>query len=130
MKKKTSRSGLFLIELVIVILFFSVSSAICMRIFASAYLSNRYSRAQNEASDAISSVSSIYKTAQGDISGTADMYGAEFEGGKLTKEIGGMVLTLTEKENEKYYKSASITVVEGEKIIGEATVIYAHEAKS
>ena len=35
---KTSRSGLFLLELMIVILFFAVTSAVCVNLFVQAHL--------------------------------------------------------------------------------------------
>jgi hypothetical protein len=36
MRSSSSRSGLFLIEMVLVILFFSICAAVCMRVFAAA----------------------------------------------------------------------------------------------
>ena len=37
---KTSRSGLFLLELMIVILFFAVTSAVCVNLFVQAHLTS------------------------------------------------------------------------------------------
>lgn len=131
MKRKSSRSGLFLIELIIVILFFSVSSAICMKIFATAYLSNQYSRALSKSAEEISNISSIYKNSEGELEKTAEMLDAKYSANEIVYSIGeDLTVKITENENEKYLKSINIIIYENEKELNAATIVYAHEAAS
>lgn len=44
-KKNASRSGLFLLELIISILFFSMASAVCIRLFVQAHVMDRNKKA-------------------------------------------------------------------------------------
>lgn len=43
MGKRSSKSGLFLIELILILLFFSFSSAVCLQLFARAHLKDKES---------------------------------------------------------------------------------------
>lgn len=48
-KKVTSKSGLFLLEMMISILFFSIAAVICMQVFVKAHLLSREARDLNKA---------------------------------------------------------------------------------
>lgn len=67
-----SKSSLFLIELVIVILVFSLSAAVCLRLFFQSRQISDQSRNISEASLAVQSVADIYKGSNGDFNKTAD----------------------------------------------------------
>lgn len=60
-KHSRSKSGLFLMELVIVILFFSISAAVCMRIFSTAKIKSDNSRDISNASVATQSCAESFK---------------------------------------------------------------------
>lgn len=61
---KHSQSGLFLLELIIAILFFSLSSAICIQIFVKAHLLNEQSIQKSQANQIASNIIEIYKNDQ------------------------------------------------------------------
>lgn len=56
------RSSLFLLELIIAILFFSLTSAVCVQIFVRAHLISRQTREQNMALEKISGVTEVFLT--------------------------------------------------------------------
>lgn len=66
MNSKSSKSSLFLIELIVVILFFSISSAIIVQIFAKAHEIDLKSRALTFSSREIQNVAECYRSVQGD----------------------------------------------------------------
>ena len=54
------RSSLFLLELIIAILFFSLTSAVCVQIFVRAHLISRQTREENIALEKISGVTEVF----------------------------------------------------------------------
>jgi len=72
MGKHNSKSGLFLMEMIIVILFFSICSAICINIFATARITADHSNELNNAAVRSTSAAEIFKSAQGDMAITED----------------------------------------------------------
>lgn len=60
-KTEKSRASLFLIELILAILFFSLGSAICVRIFAQAALISRSAADLSFASSQVSSAASVIR---------------------------------------------------------------------
>lgn len=60
-KTRKSRASLFLIELILAILFFSLGSAICVRIFAQAALISRSAADLSFASSQVSSAASVIR---------------------------------------------------------------------
>ena len=66
-----SKSGLFLMELIIVILFFSICAAVCMKIFALAKTENDKSYNLNNASVKAESCAECYKAYDADLDLTA-----------------------------------------------------------
>ena len=67
-----SKSSLFLIELVIVILVFSLSAAVCLRMFFQSRQISSRSRNISQASLAVQSVADCYRSMKGDYEKTAD----------------------------------------------------------
>ncbi len=67
---KNTRSSLFLMELIIAILFFSLGSAVCVRAFVQAHLTSQSARDLSFASSSVSSAASVVKYAG---SGLADI---------------------------------------------------------
>ena len=82
-KHSRSKSGLFLMELIIVILFFSISAAICMRIFSTAKIKSDYSRDISNASVVAQSCADSFKAYNGDPEKTA----IAIEGAKLSDSV-------------------------------------------
>jgi len=67
-----SKAGLFLIELIVVITVFSVSAAVCLRIFFMAHQLSVESRNLSHASVEVQSAADCYKSMKGDIHATAE----------------------------------------------------------
>ena len=71
MRSEKSNSSLFLIELIIVILFFSICSAINMQVFASAKQLSAGSNALSRGAIEVESIAEIYKAANADLDAIA-----------------------------------------------------------
>lgn len=71
---RSSRSGLFLIELIIVILFFALGSAICIQVFARAHLTNQAARDLTFASEQAASAASLLKGTDGSLEAIQEYY--------------------------------------------------------
>lgn len=108
MSRHNSKSGLFLMEMIIVILFFSICSAVCVSIFAKARIMADDSRDLNNAVIRSSNIAEVYKAASGELSKTAwllkndsdsDLQSAEEEdigkGKKLTVSYEDMTIVLS-----------------------------------
>lgn len=108
MSRHNSKSGLFLMEMIIVILFFSICSAVCVSIFAKARIMADDSRDLNNAVIRSSNIAEIYKAAGGELNKTArllkndsdsDLQSAEEEdtgkGEKLTVLYEDMTIMLS-----------------------------------
>jgi hypothetical protein len=61
-----SRSSLFLIEIIIAILFFSIGAAICVRVFAASYLCTEDSETLSHAQLLVSSMAEVLAGSDGD----------------------------------------------------------------
>ena len=83
MRKTRSKSVLFLMELTIVILLFSISAAICMMIFAQAKQMSINSRDLTGAVIRARSAAEIFKSTDGDWNETARILGGGFTGGDM-----------------------------------------------
>lgn len=76
-----SRSSLFLIELILAILFFSLGSAICIQAFSKAALISRSAADLSFASSQVSSAASVIRYAENPLADAQDFFpGAETEG--------------------------------------------------
>ena len=64
-RKPASKTSLFLMEIIIVILFFSICSAICMQTFATAQMQSKRSNSLTGSVLACQSIAEIYKAENG-----------------------------------------------------------------
>lgn len=65
--KSKSRTALFLMELIIAILFFSIASAVCMQLFAKAHLTSVKTRELNKAVSIAQSYAEVMRGTDGSI---------------------------------------------------------------
>jgi len=73
-----SKSGLFLMELIIVIAFFAVTSTICLQLFATAYRLSTRSLGLQMAVVNAQSAAETFKVTDGDTAYMASIFGGEF----------------------------------------------------
>ena len=78
-----SKSGLFLMELIIVITFFAVAGAVCMQLFAAAHRLSTRSIGMQMAVISAQSAAESFKAAGGDMDLMASLLGGTFEGDLL-----------------------------------------------
>lgn len=78
-----SKSGLFLIELIVVILIFSLSAATCLRLFFQSRQIAAESKNLSYASLAVQSTADCYKSSGGDIEKVAEMLGGSIVNDQL-----------------------------------------------
>ena len=83
-RQKASKSGLFLLELIIGILFFSFASAICMQIFVKAHLVSAKSSDLTAAMTKVQSAAEAFKSLDGSEPELAELLNAQQSGGLLT----------------------------------------------
>ena len=86
-----SKSSLFLLELIIAILFFSVASALCVQLFVKSHQMSVKSSDLNHAVLVAQSAADVYKAAGSDPAETARLLGglAETSGGTVTVYYDG-----------------------------------------
>lgn len=70
MSRHNSRSGLFLMEIMVVILFFSICAAVCTSVFAKASLLSEKSSQLTAAASRAANIAEIYKSCGGNIQET------------------------------------------------------------
>lgn len=73
-KKNSSRSGLFLLELIISILFFSMASAVCIRLFVQAHVMDRDNRSLTESVKLCENLAEVYTASNGDLDTLMEVY--------------------------------------------------------
>lgn len=73
-KRLSSRSGLFLLELIISILFFSVASAICIELFVKAHLLDKNNQNLTTAVKLSENFSEIFVSVDGDVNALSQFY--------------------------------------------------------
>ena len=115
------RSGLFLIELLLALLFFSVTSAVCMKIFGTSAVLTRQKRDRDAAVKTSVCAAECLKAADGDLEKTAELLGgaAVYENGVLTQPCGdALTLRVTVKEQDTEYVicTVSVTVADGDTV--------------
>lgn len=125
MNTPRSKNGLFLMELMAVILFFSISAAICLQMFV--YASNTADKAENltQATLSARSVAACYQATGGDLTQAADILSGFAQDDILqigyddqwqtTGDSPTYILTLTQTGNR-----GNISVIQ----LGDADVIY------
>lgn len=89
MNRSRANSSIFLIELAIVILIFSLCAAITMRVFAGAHQMTRESEALGRGVIAAQSLAECYKAASGDPAQTAALSGGAQDGNTVRVYYGG-----------------------------------------
>lgn len=78
-----SKSGLFLLELMLVILFFAISAAVCLQMFAYASLTAKNAENLSYATLAARGAAQCYQATQGDLDQVADLLEADASQGML-----------------------------------------------
>lgn len=81
---KNTRSSLFLMELIIAILFFSIGSAVCVQAFVQAHLTSREARDLSFASSGVSSAASVVRYAGSGLSDLQAYYPSAVSDGDET----------------------------------------------
>lgn len=127
---EASKTSLFLMEMVIALLFFSICSAICIRVFAAASEDTSYSRNLSNASSLCQSAAEVYKAFGGDVEKSAAALNGEYEAGQVKvyydscwnateeQKDAGFVLLIEDEGKEGSVKKAHI---HAEKINGHNT---------
>lgn len=88
---KSSRSSLFLMELIISILFFSIASAACIQLFVKSHLLGQKTQEQNQAVIWSQNLSSLWLAADGDLNAVFC---------QLTEDFGTETASLSLSEDE------------------------------
>lgn len=73
MNRQRSKAGLFLMEMILVIFFFSICAAICVNLFAGAKMTSEKSVQLNNAVVRSTNLAEIYKSADGDLGEAAEI---------------------------------------------------------
>lgn len=84
MRNRTSKSSLFLMELIIAILFFAIASGMCMQIFVKAHLITKQTNREQNAVVASDSVIAVLKNSSGDLNQVASLFEGEIENEQVT----------------------------------------------
>lgn len=120
-KKSRSKSSLFLMELIIVIMFFSLCAAICMRVFANAKVKTDSAREITNASLVAQTAAEYYKEFDGDLNLLGEKFGLEFKDSVNSFEVnydeewntcrsdGEYIMTVT-KQDEEHIDRALISI--------------------
>ena len=77
MNIKRGGAGLLLTELLIAVMFFSLASAICLRLFVAAHQSSVHSAELSRAVIEAQNIAETFKAANGDLARTAELLGAK-----------------------------------------------------
>ncbi len=104
--RSARKSSLFLIELIIAILFFSLSAAVCVRLFATAYLMGQQSTNRDAATLQAQSMAALFQNADGaldDVLAYANATETEEDRyvGIITENGADYVVTLRFAESER-----------------------------
>ncbi len=77
--KQDSKVNIFLIELLIAVMFLSVYSAVCLKLFSAAHMASLESKRLNKAAVLCASAAEVYKSFGGNKSQTADTLGGNYD---------------------------------------------------
>ena len=80
------RSSLFLMELLIAILFFSIAAAVCVRIFVKSYTLEQENRELDHAVNLSASIGEIIRHSKGDLEVCSELLENEYPTGTWTKD--------------------------------------------
>ena len=118
---KRSKSSLFLMELIIVLMFFALSAAICMKVFSSAKVKTELSRDMTNASFAAESIAEAWKADKLDGTDFTSIYpdATEHDGvitvfydkdWTLEEKYQGAYHATIEEHADKYFIQAHVAV--------------------
>lgn len=96
-----SKSGSFLMELILSILFFSVASAVCIQLFAKAHLLDQKTGYQNQAVIWAENLASLWQAENGDLSLVRDTLCADYaaaSGSVVLSDSGSLLLVYLDKD--------------------------------
>ena len=96
-----SKSGSFLMELILSILFFSVASAVCIQLFAKAHLLDQKTGYQNQAVIWAENLASLWQAENGDLSIVRDTLCADYAaapGSVVLSDSGSLLLVYLDKD--------------------------------
>ncbi len=96
-----SKSGSFLMELILSILFFSVASAVCIQLFAKAHLLDQKTGYQNQAVIWAENLASLWQAENGDLSVVRDTLCADYAaapGSVVLSDSGSLLLVYLDKD--------------------------------
>ena len=79
-----SKTPLFLMELIIMLLVFSISAAVCLQVFAGAKRISAESSRLDTAVIQAQNAAECWKATKGDIAETAEMFGSETDGNSFS----------------------------------------------
>lgn len=117
MNSHSSKAGLFLMELIIAILVFSIAGAVCVQLFAKSYMLSIHSRELSNAVSLAQSQAEIFYGNPGDITDADVFYNKDFE--LCSRDAASYEMTAEEDKGDisgirKY--SISINRISGEEI--------------
>lgn len=139
---RTSKSGLFLLELMIIILFFAVTSAVCVQLFVTAHLTDLHSSDLNHAVLEVQSAAECFKEG-GTSNELCALLGAKLNNDgtisvrydkdwnrSLTGENCPYTLHITDRSTTGGMLSASVSMHKEDELLFEVTVQrYMHDRR-
>ncbi len=99
---RTSKSGLFLMELVLIILFFAITSAVCVNLFANAHLTSVAGKDLNKAVVEVQTAAEVVKHTKGDEERLAELLGAVRQDKGMTVSYNQDWEPIAENEQPRY----------------------------
>lgn len=113
-KRYTSKSTLFLMELVVVLLFFSLCAAICVSVFGSAQQMARDSHNLSDSVVAARNAASCYKSADGDIQQAVTMLDGQWDDQNGIVYYDKQWQPVSQKDSISYYVQLKLLAQAGE----------------
>lgn len=113
-KNRPRSSSLFLMELILAILFFSVASAVCVQIFVKAHLLSRRAEAKRHAVTECTNAAETFKVSPADTSGTSFTYFDRNFDLCEKKESAYCMKTVVTEENNMVRAQISMWEMKGE----------------
>lgn len=97
---RKSKAALFLMELLIVLLFFSIACGVCLQLFAYAHLTNKNSKSLSDANAIFTNVAEKFYSSDdySDIEQTSIYYDYHLQ--KCTKEYASFIVSISTSSNE------------------------------
>ena len=99
---RTSKSGLFLMELILTILFFAITSAVCVNLFANAHLTSVAGKDLNKAVVEVQTAAEMVKHTKGDVERLTELLGAVRQDHGITVFYNQDWQPIAENEQPRY----------------------------